>query len=299
MIIALAITFYAQSRLKEHTIELQEAKKMAETANNAKSTFVSNVSHELRIPMHSILSFASFGRKKHATASPDKILDCFQKIQQSSETLLMLLNDLLDLAKLESGKTTFKFRPANLSSLINIVRGECDLLVLEHNLTIRCENLEANKKITLDADKIKQVLRNLLNNAIKFSPEGGTIDVISSRKDESIVVSVRDQGAGIPENELDSIFSKFVQSSRKKASTGGTGLGLPICREIIAAHKGRIWIENNPDIGANISFEIPLSLETNEHGEELIGANLSFEPPPSLEANEHEEELIGSRTIRE
>jgi len=299
MIVALAIAFYAQGRLKERTIELEKAKKMAEAANNAKSAFLSNVSHELRTPMHGILSFASFGIKKHATANPDKILDYFKKIRHCGETLLTLLNELLDLAKLESGKTTFKFRPANLSSLINIVRGECDLLVLEHNLTIRCENLEANKKITLDADKIKQVLRNLLNNAIKFSPEGGTIDVISSRKDESIIVSVRDQGAGIPENELDSIFGKFVQSSKTKASAGGTGLGLPICREIIAAHKGRIWAENNPDKGANISFEIPLSLETNEHEEELIGANLSFEPPPSLEANEHEEELIGNRTIRE
>jgi len=295
MIVALAITFYAQNRLKERTNELSKAKKMAEAANNAKSTFLSNVSHELRTPMHGILSFASFGIKKYDTASPDKILDYFQKIRQSGDTLLALLNDLLDLAKLESGKITFKFRPANLSSLIDISRGECESLALEHNLTIRCEHLETNKKIILDADKIRQVLRNLLNNAIKFSPEGGTIDVISSKKRDSITVSVRDQGAGIPENELKNIFDKFYQSSRTKASTGGTGLGLPICREIMAAHKGCIWAENNPDdIGANLSFEIPLCLETNEHEEVLIGANLSFELPPSLEANEQEEALVGS-----
>ena len=271
-IIALAITFYARGRLKERTIELQEAKKMAEAANNAKSTFLSNISHELRTPMHGILSFASFGIKKHATANPDKILDYFQKIRQSGETLLTLLNDLLDLAKLESGKITFKFRPANLNSLIDIVREEYNSLALEHNLTIRCEHLEANEKITLDADKIRQVLRNLLNNAIKFSPEGGTIDVISFKKADSIVISVRDQGAGIPENELENIFDKFVQSSKNKTSANGTGLGLPICREIIAAHKGRIWAENNPDIGANLSFEIPLSLEANEQKEVLVGS---------------------------
>jgi signal transduction histidine kinase len=207
---------------------------------------------------------------------------------------LTLLNDLLDLAKLESGKITFKFRPANLSSLIDISRGECESLALEHNLTIRCEHLEANKKIVLDADKITQVLRNLLNNAIKFSAEGGTIDVISSKKADSIIVSVRDQGAGIPENELESIFGKFVQSSKNKASSGGTGLGLPICREIIAAHKGRIWAENNPDKGTNISFEIPLSLEANEQEEVLVGADLSFEIPLPLEANEQEEVLAGN-----
>jgi signal transduction histidine kinase len=272
MIIALAIAFYAQGRLKERTIDLQEAKKMAEAANNAKSTFLSNVSHELRTPMHGILSFASFGIKKHATANPDKILDYFQKIRQSGETLLTLLNDLLDLAKLESGKIAYKFRSANLNSLIGIVKEEYNSLALEHNLTIRCEHLEANEKITLDADKIRQVLRNLLSNAVKFSPEGRTIDVVSFKKADSIVVSVRDQGAGIPEDELENIFDKFVQSSKTKTNTGGTGLGLPICREIIAAHKGRIWAENNPDIGANLSFEIPLSLEANEQKEVLAGS---------------------------
>jgi signal transduction histidine kinase len=295
MIIALAITFYAQGRLKERTIELERAKKMAEIANNAKTTFLSNISHELRTPMHGILSFASFGIKKHATASPDKILDYFQKIQQSGETLLALLNDLLDLAKLESGKISFKFRPANLNSIIDIVRGEFESLALEHNLTIQCKHLEADEKIILDADKVMQVLRNLLGNAIKFSPEGGTIDIISIKKADSIVVSVRDQGEGIPENELRNIFDKFFQSSRTKASVGGTGLGLPICREIIAAHKGRIWAENNPDIGANLSFEIPLSLEANEQEEVLIGANLSFEPPPPLETNEQAEVLVDSQ----
>jgi len=270
MIVALAIAFYAQNRLKERTNELQEAKKMAEAANNAKSTFLSSVSHELRTPMHGILSFASFGINKHATANPDKILDYFQKIRQSGETLLALLNDLLDLAKLESGKVTFKFKPANLKSLIEIVKEEHESLALEHNLTIRCEHLKANEKITLDADKIKQVLRNLINNAIKFSAEGGIIDVISFKKADSIVVSVRDQGVGVPENELENIFDKFVQSSKNKNSSGGTGLGLPICREIISAHKGRIWAENNPDSGANLSFEIPLSLETNEKEEVLV-----------------------------
>jgi len=216
MIVALAITFYAQNRLKERTSELQKAKKIAEAANNAKSTFLSNVSHELRTPMHCILSFATFGIKKHATVNPDKILDYFQKIRQSGETLLVLLNDLLDLAKLESGKIVFKFKPANLRSLIEIVREEHESLALEHNLSIRCEYPEANEKITLDADKIRQVLRNLLNNAIKFSPVGGTIDVISFKKADSIVVSIRDQGAGVPENELENIFDKFVQSSKNK-----------------------------------------------------------------------------------
>ena len=272
MILALAVTFYAFSRLKERTIELQEAKKMAETANNAKSDFLSNISHELRTPLHGILSFAGFGIKKHTIAEPDKILNYFQKIRQSGETLLMLLNDLLDLAKLESGKITFEFRPADLGLLIDSMVDEYNSLASEKNLTVRCEHPEAHEKIVLDADKIKQVLRNLLNNAIKFSPEGGTIDISIFKKADSVVVSVRDQGAGVPENELRNVFDKFFQSSKTKTGAGGTGLGLAICQGIITTHKGRIWAENNPDTGANFLFEIPLSLETNVQEDVLVGS---------------------------
>jgi PAS domain S-box-containing protein len=237
--------------------ELLTAKGQAEAANQAKSEFLANMSHELRTPLHGILSFASFGIKKYATAQPEKILDYFDRIKKSGTTLLNLLNNLLDLSKMESGKMMFSFEPCDLVKLIQSVTDEFEPLLYERDLSIRHELCEFIGQVTLDADKIKQVLRNLLNNAIKFSPDGGIIEISVYRSDGSVGLSVRDQGPGIPENELEAVFDKFVQSSKTKTGAGGTGLGLAICHEIITEHKGRIWARNRPEGGVVLSFEIP------------------------------------------
>jgi signal transduction histidine kinase len=251
-----------RKRVRQRLTETLIAKAEAETANQAKSEFLANMSHELRTPLHGILSFASFGIKKYASARPEKLLDYFIRIKQSGNVLLKLLNNLLDLAKLESNRATFAFEPTDLGKLVKSVTNEFDTLLSERNLNIRREESGLNERVPLDADKIKQVLRNVLDNAIKFSPQGGTIDVGAERIGGSIRVSVRDQGPGIPHDELEAVFDKFVQSSKTKTGAGGTGLGLAICQEIITAHRGRIWAENRPEGGTTFSFEIPLSVET-------------------------------------
>lgn len=233
--------------------------KDAIVASQAKSEFLANMSHELRTPLHSILSFASFGIKKHDYAERQKLLDYFNRIKQSGTTLLALLNDLLDLAKLESRKVVFSFKPADLNELLRSVADEMYTLLSERHLTVRYETSDLDGEVVLDSEKIKQVLRNFLNNAIKFSPDGGVIELAAGRTDATAKVSVSDRGPGIPEDELEAVFDKFVQSSKTKTGAGGTGLGLSICDEIISAHKGRIWAENRPEGGAIFSFVIPLS----------------------------------------
>lgn len=246
----------SEQRLKILLEEMTAAKEAAETANRAKSEFLANMSHELRTPLHAILSFASFG-VKHGTAKPERVLDYFYKIYDSGTTLLALVNNLLDLAKLESGRMTFDFQPTRFCTLIAKVADEFSSLLSERDLTIHYNEADSDAMATVDRAKIMQVVRNLVSNAVKFSPKGGRIELGVVRDQGLLRVTVTDQGEGIPADELEIIFEKFVQSSKTKSGAGGTGLGLPICRQIVAAHHGRVWAENLAQGGAMLTFEIP------------------------------------------
>ena len=248
--------------------EIMQAKLNADRANQSKSEFLANMSHELRTPMHAILSFASMGEEKVFDAKPEKLQQYFSRISESGRRLLALLNDLLDLSKLEAGAVQCHFKPNNMVKIVDTVLQEMSALIKEKSVTIIHDKANVDARAVCDSEKIMQVVRNLLSNAIKFTPAGRHIFLHytssslpaakSARQVPALTLKVIDQGIGIPEDELSSVFDKFVQSSKTKTGAGGTGLGLAICREIIDRHEGTIRASNNEYGGATFEFKIPV-----------------------------------------
>ena len=261
---------HLEELIREQTVDLVHAKELAEAANLAKSEFLANMSHELRTPLHAIFGYAELIGDLFEDLTPDEIKNYLENIKSSGKRLLALLNDLLDLSKLEAGKMSYSIVENKLPVIVEQVMSELTPLYLAKSLKIIHHPIEKSS-LYCDEQRISQVVRNLLSNAIKFTPEGQSIYIeykqttcmISGEEKPALSCFVIDEGVGIPPSELDAVFDKFIQSSKTKTGAGGTGLGLAICRQIIQDHQGIIFAENNENCGARFVFTLPI--ENNLH----------------------------------
>jgi signal transduction histidine kinase len=222
-----------------------------------KSEFVSIVSHELRTPLTSIHGSLGLLASGLLSDSAEKGRRMLEIAVNNTDRLIRLLNDILDIEKLESGKIEMHRLPCDSSELLNRAVEVMTPMAQDHQITLHLSGTK--KTIDADPDRILQCLTNLLSNAIKFSEAGGSVTIRATPDGENLRFEVADQGRGIPADKQEAIFERFQQvdasDSRRK---GGTGLGLAITRSIVQQHGGRVWVESQLGKGSTFFFTVPL-----------------------------------------
>ena len=269
MMICLSTYFiYQKSKEEERKAKqlLLEAAEKADAANKAKSTFLLNMSHDIRTPMNAIIGFTNIALHQNAVA---EIHGSLEKVQESSNHLLSLLNDILDLSRIESGKAVFSPEPVDITELTDNVLAIVNGLLYNRDLKFEVyRDRPKNPYVFADAARIREVLTNLLGNAVKFTKDGGTVTLdISSHpgEDDKHIVAryiVKDNGIGMSEEFQKKLFKPFSQEDDRGARTQykGTGLGMAIAKEYVEMMGGSIAVESQKGVGTTFTVEIPLEL---------------------------------------
>ena len=263
--IELLRTFATQSALAIQNArlfrEIEDKSRQLEVASQHKSEFLANMSHELRTPLNAILGFSEILAQGMFGAVNDKQSEYLQDILESGRHLLSLINDILDLSKVEAGKMELEVTDFDLPSAIDNALTLVRERMTRRGITLRQAIDDRVGVLQGDERKVKQVLVNLLSNAIKFTPEGGRIEVRAAVREGLAEVSVTDTGVGIAPEDLEAVFEEFRQVGTADKKIEGTGLGLALCRKFVALHGGRIWVKSQVGQGSTFTFTLPIRRE--------------------------------------
>jgi GAF domain-containing protein len=255
-------TFATQSALAIQNArlfrEIADKSRQLEAASRHKSEFLANMSHELRTPLNAIIGFSEVLNERMFGELNDKQAEYLKDIHASGTHLLSLINDILDLSKVEAGRMELELSdfslPAAIDSALTLVRERAT----RRGVTLRAAVHDGVGEVSGDERKIRQVLLNLLSNAIKFTPEGGRIEVKAVPEGGVVDVSVSDTGVGIAPEDHEAVFEEFRQVGASAAKQEGTGLGLALCRKFVELHGGKIWVTSALGVGSTFTFRLPV-----------------------------------------
>jgi len=260
--IELLRTFATQSALAIQNArlfrEIADKSRQLEAASQHKSEFLANMSHELRTPLNAIIGFSEVLAQGMFGEINEKQTEYLHDILESGRHLLSLINDILDLSKIEAGRMELELTefdlPQAIQNALTLVRERALRrgIALHHLIDNRVADVRADER------KVKQVLLNLLSNAIKFTPEGGRIEVRAARADGMVEVSVTDTGVGIAPEDQETVFEEFRQVGTADKKAEGTGLGLALSRKFVELHGGRIWVTSQVGVGSTFTFTLPV-----------------------------------------
>ena len=247
--------------------KLLQEKQIAEVANRTKSEFLANMSHELRTPLNSIIGFSELLHEQAYGELSEKQLRAVGNISKSGKHLLHLINDILDLSKVEAGKLELNYKEFDLATKLNAVQNLLSPIADRKNIRIEIDMDSKLKSIRADEDRFIQIMYNLVDNAIKFSYENSIVKIGVRKKGDMVEITVKDTGIGVKAEDHNKIFKPFSQvDSFSSKRSKGTGLGLSLVKQIVHMHGGYVWFRSSPEEGSTFAFTIPINGNNESNG---------------------------------